>query len=419
MRRSTAMLLAVLASALPFGARPARAQDPAAAPAAAELSPAELHRIRGWAAWRRAVWRVQRDGFQRVVTELERSREASAGRADVTTLYLLGVSYVRLGRLAEAETVLRDARAQAPEFAGFLLTDAMLLASATADTADAGRAQAEAALAKYGEYLEKLDSYPKDGSFAAELQFLGYLFRGRTNTRLAGHFDRAVLDLNRAMEISKENGQPLAAEVVSMLAQAHQSLNQVEDAKRLIREAIARDPAESALYYNLGIILAGAQDDSGARPWFEAAVARRADFAEAHLKLAYLDSKLNDPGAMRPHLEAAAAIQEARARGGSLSDSRTQADLAAGMGTYWLLIGRARMDAGDDAGARAAYGQAQIHLREALAKEPGCVKALNLLIQIGSWTNAPETELEELKRRLQGTQEPGGRDIDPYRSTFC
>jgi tetratricopeptide (TPR) repeat protein len=414
MRRAAAILLAVSALALCGDARPARGQD-----RAAELSPSELHRIRGWVAWRRAVWRVQRDGFQRVVTELERSREAAAGRADVTTLYLLGVSYLRLGRLSEAETVLRDARAQAPDFAGFLLTDAMRLAASTAETAASGRAQAEAALVKYDEYLEKLDGYPKDGSFAAELRFLGHLYRGRTHSRLAGHLDRAVLDLNRAMQISNDNREEPAAEIVSLLAQVHQSLNQVDEAVRLLRDAVARDPAESAHYFNLGIIFAGAQDDSGARPWFEAALARRAGFAEAHLKLAYLDSKLSDPAAMRPHLEAAAAIREASARGGFVSDARTQSDLEAGFGTYWVLVGRARGESGDDVGARAAYAQARSRLREALAKEPGCVKALNLLIQIGSWTGAPESELEDLKRRLQETQEPGERDIDPYRSTFC
>ncbi len=414
MRRASAILVVVCALSLPGESPRAAAQEKAT-----ETSASELHRIRGWVAWRRAVWRVQRDGFQRVVTELERSREAAAGRADVTTLFLLGVSYLRLGRLAEADTVLRDARALAPEFAGFLLTDAMRLAASTAETAAAGRTQAEAAVAKYGEYFEKLDGYPKDGSFAAELRFLGLLYRGRTNSRLPGHMDRAVLDLNDAMRIAKENGETSAAEIVSMLAQAHQSLNQVEDAKRLVREAIARDPAESAHYFNLGIILAGAQDDSGARPWFEAAVARRPDFAEAHLKLAYLDSKLNDAASMRPHLEAAAAILESRARGGSASDARAQSDRESGFGTYWMLVGRSRGEAGDERGALAAYSQARSHLREALAKEPGCVKALNLLIQIGSLSNAPESELEDLKRRLQETQEPGDREIDPYRSTFC
>jgi tetratricopeptide (TPR) repeat protein len=415
MRHAAAAALAVLALVLARGT----AHGQGAAPAASPAETAELHRLRGTIAWRRAVWRAQRDGFQRAVTELERARATAEGRSDFTSLYLLGLSYLRLGRAADAEPVLRDARAMSPGFAGFVLTDALQLTATKAASTDQARKEVDAALAKYDEYLAKIAAYPKDGPFAAELLFLGYLFRGRTNARISARYDKAVDDLDRALRVAADNGEQPPAEVVSLLAQMHQHLDQIDVAKKLVLAALERDPAEAVHYYNFGAILVGAHDEAGARPWLEAALARRPEFPEAHMRLAYIASKTDDPASMRRHLEAAAAIYAARARAGVQADRQTDADVESGFGQYWMLVAKHRQDAGDEAGTRAAYENAKDHLRQALAKEPGCVGALNVLVQVCALTDAPEAEIDDLKRRLADISKLSDREIDPYHGTFC
>ena len=415
MRRAShiATVVVLTSLALAAAAAPAAAQDPAV------ITPAELQRARGTLAWRRAVWGVSREGFERAVTELELCRDDESGRRDVTVLYLLGISYMRLERVAQADPALRDARSLAPDFPGLRLADAMRLTAVAAAPSEESQKLAEEAAKRYDDFLAGLARYPKDAAFAAELGFLGLVLRGTLNSRLYGRRDQAVADLGRARALAKEHGEAPSAELITLLANVHQSLDQLDDAKQLVREAMARDPAEPAHYYNYGVILAGTHDDAGARPWFEAALARRRDFAEAHVKIAYIASKSDDLGGMRAHLDAAAAIYEARAGRGAALDPRNQAEIDAGLGAYWKMVGLQRSDAGDAKGAREAFTAAEAHLRDALAKQPGCVTAISTLIQILSWIGAPERDQSEWKKRLLDTQQMKNRETDPYRSTFC
>jgi tetratricopeptide (TPR) repeat protein len=199
----------------------------------------------------------------------------------------------------------------------------------------------------------------------------------------------------------------------------HQHLNQVDAAKKLVIEALARDPGEAVHYYNYGVILMGSHEETSARPWLEAALARRPDFPEAHLKLAYVALKTDDPPSMRRHLESAAVSYDVRAHAGTPTDKQIEADMESGFGQYWMLVAKHRQDAGDEAGADDAHKLAMAHLREALARVPGCVGALNLLIQLCALTDAPEAEIEDLKRRLADLSKISEREIDPYHSTFC
>jgi len=414
MRHAAAAALAVLGLLVARGT--SRAQDPAAAAAADAV---ELHRLRGTIAWQRAVWRAQREGFQRAVTELERARSGAASRSDFTSLFLLGLSYLRLGRAADAEPVLRDARAMSPSFPGFVLTDALQLTAVKAESSDQAKSQADAALAKYDEYLAKIEAYPKDGAFAAELLFLGYLFRGQTNARMSPRYDHAVEDLDRALAVAVDHGEPPPAEVMSLLAQMHQHLNQIDAAKKLVIEALARDPGEAVHYYNYGVILMGSHEEAAARQWLEGAIARRPDFPEARLKLAYVSLKTDDPSGMRRQLESAAVTYEARARAGTPTDKQVEADLESGFGQYWMLVAKHRQDDGDEPGTLRAHQLAMAHLRTALARVPGCVGALSLLIQLCALTDAPDAEIEDLKRRLADLSKMSEREIDPYHSTFC
>jgi tetratricopeptide (TPR) repeat protein len=199
----------------------------------------------------------------------------------------------------------------------------------------------------------------------------------------------------------------------------HQHLNQIDPAKKLVLEALARDPAEAVHYYNYGVILMGSHDEGAARQWLEAALARRPDFPEARLKLAYVALKTDDPSSMRRQLEAAAVTYDARAHAGTPTDPQIEADLESGFGQYWMLVAKHRQDDGDEAGTRHAHDLAIAHLRTALARVPGCVGALSLLIQLCALTDAPDAEIEDLKRRLADLSKMSEREIDPYHSTFC
>ena len=384
--------------------------------------PADPSAVRGRIAWVRAAWRVQREDFQRAVTELEAARTHAQGRGDFTTLFLLGTAYVRLGRFADGDPLLRDARTAWPEFPGFLFADALRLITARPDSADDAMRKANEAIAKLDEFLAKLDSYPKDGAFAAEMRYLGHVFRGRTRSRLPGQNDAAVADLVRALDIARENERPPSADVVSLLAQVHLRLNQIVEARRLAMQAVSREPSEAGHYFNLGVILGATHDVNGARHAFEAALARRPQFPDAHIKLAYFAAQSGELAEMRRHLEAAAAMYDARARAGSPSDANAQADLASAMGRYWFDVAAARSGTGDDAGATDAYRAAVRHLREALAKQPGCVVALTLLIQAEARIGTAADEVEELKKRLaelSDSARPRDGDVDAFRSTFC
>lgn len=412
--RRAALLLAVVAAAS-GGALVARAQETSSAQTAREL-----HETRGRLAWRRAAWRVSRESFQRVVTELQRAREASAGRADFTTLFLLGISYLRLGRLSEADVALKDARASEPAAAGFpglLFADALRMTLERTGSADEDRRRLEEALALFDAYLARLDGY--DGAFAAELRHLGLVFRGRTKARFAGRSHEAVADLRAALDLERANGETPSSDVIAVLAQVHQALDEPEEARRLVLEALARSPGDATHYFNVGLIFAGTRDETSARKWFAAALARRPDYAEAHVKLAYLASKSMETAAMRSHLEAAQVIHEARARDGAPLDPGVQADLAAGFGAYHRLVASQRAAAGDEVGARSAYLAARTHFRDALSKKAACVSALNHLIQIAGILGDDEGELDELKRRLADALKRTPGDAESARSTFC
>lgn len=412
MRRAAACIAVALALGV-SGTTALSQPQPKPDQAAAQPDP---HFVRGVVAWRRAVWRTNRESFQVVVDELEKARAAAPGTSDFTTLYLLGFAYLRLGRVAEADPALEDARKLAPNFPGLILTDALRLTAVSFDTSDAAIQAAHEALAKYETYFAKLPEYPADGLFAVELKFLGHLFRGRTQARLPGSFDQAVKDLDEAIAIAKEAGEAPAAEVVSLLAQMHQGLEQMEEAKKLVASALQREPGEPSHYYNMGLLLAGQHDDAGAKAWYEAAVTRRPDFYEAHLKLAYIATKSNDVALLRSRVEAAAAILEARERAGTAIDTAARADIESGYGTYWMIVAEKRSDAGDDAGAAEAYRKARDRFLEALKYEKGCVGALNRLIQVAVRLQVPDDELADYKRRLEEVNRRGG---EAHRSTFC
>jgi tetratricopeptide (TPR) repeat protein len=410
MRRVLATVVGVVVALCAFG-YVARGQS-SATPAPGT---AEYHRARGWVAWRSAVWKVRREGFEAAVAELERARDLEKER-DFTTLYFLGFSYLRLGRLDLADPTLKDAKALAPGFVGFVLTDALRFSAETAKDEDDARQRTSMAAVGLERYLEKLEGYGKDQPFATELSFLGHFYRGRAYSRLVGKLDHAISDLVLAMKISEDAGYSPAAEVVSLLAQAHQELEQYDEAEKIVQKAITQHPSEAAHYFNLGLILAGQHKESDSKPWFLAAIARQPDFAEAHQKLAYIAFLAGDLTSMRTHLESAAVIFEVHTKAGRPPDAIARADVEAGLGAYWQAVGDRRSDEADEPGAAEAYAEAKRHLLGALAENPNCVVALNRLVQLAIPLRASKEETEEFKRRLREIEQLRGR---ARKSTFC
>jgi len=420
MRRAAATVSLGLLVALAVGGA-ARGQENAP-----RVSDADVHRFRGRLAWQRAAWRLRRDEWERALVELELARKADldAGKPDYTTLFMLGVTHLRLAPLGpskhldDADIALSQVRATNPKFPGLLFTDALRESLIQENSAEKIKARVELAAAKFDEFILGF-AHPEEVPFGAELQFLGHFYRGRSRARLPGELDRAVVDLTQVMSIAEKNRKTAPTEVVSLLAQVYKSLNQVEDAKRVVAEAIARDPAEANNYYNLGQLLLGAQDLTGARAWFEAALLRRTFFPEARLALADVARKVNDPIAMRRHLEAARALHELNAAAGTPIETKVQADVECGFGICWKLIGDQRAAAGDVAGMRDAFAKATSSFRKALSLEPGCFNAVNYLILIEARTGAPQSEIDEDKRILERLQKPSDGEVESFRSTFC
>ncbi len=383
-----------------------------------DLGSPEAKRIRATLAWRRAVWRVDREDFDRARKQLEGAMDAGAN-PDWLLQYTLGLSYLRLNRVAEADIYLAKARRLVPSFVGLTFTDAFRLTVVKAkDDADA-QEKIRAALDRYREFFEKLGAAPPDTPFKAELSFAGHVYRGLLESRVQDEWDHAVKDLEAAMKLSEDNGWTPAAEVVSLLADVHKSLDQLDAAKNVVKAAMARDPAEASHHYNYGALLVAGREYAAARPWFEAALARRSDLIDAHMKLAFIGMQLHEPASMLPHLEAAKAIQEMRANGGAAPDAQADANADSGFGVYFKLIGDERFNADDEKGALFSYETAARYFREALSKEPGCVQAVNMLIQLSSRIRMPPAELEELKKKLQELTDPKGGGVQPYKSTFC
>jgi tetratricopeptide (TPR) repeat protein len=393
---------------------------------APRVSDADVHRLRGRLAWRRAAWRLRRDEWQRAQAELELARKADsdAGKLDFTTLYMLGVTYLRLApmgaskQLDDADIALSQARGIDPNFPGLLFADALRETLLPEGSAAQTKERVEIAAAKFDEFVLGF-AHPEESPYGAELQFLGYFYRGRSRARLPEALDRAVVDLKEAMSIAEKHDQNSPPEIVSLLAQIYKNLHELDDAKRVVADAVARNPSEATNYYNYGQILLGSQDLTGARSWFEAALLRRPSFPEARLALADVARRMNDPIAMRRHLEAAAALHALNAKAGAPIDLKMQADVECGFGICWKLIGDLREAAGDVAGMRAAFAEAKTRFKSARSMVSECFNAVNYLIQISVRTGAPQSEIDDLKRELEKLQKPADDDVQPFRSTFC
>jgi len=221
-----------------------------------------------------------------------------------------------------------------------------------------------------------------------------------------------------ALAIARENDRKPPNELVLRLALAHQRVQQFAAAEKLVRGMLVEDPGNPYLYYNLGLLFGTQNNFVEARRWYLAATKRKRDYADPHVKLAFLAWKESSHDAaqlaeMRTHLEAYRDLIGKRASDDLLADADT------GFGTYWFAIAEQRAAAGHDALALVAYKRARAHFLKALKYNPACVRALSNLVKIGFQIDLPETETAPFKKRLDAIDEDGRKGPKAYRSTFC
>lgn len=395
---------------------PSPAPPPAAGGGRPAVSGAEAHRLRGALAWRRAVWTGDREQYSFAARELEQALRLSEVR-DFSTLFLLACSRAWRGDVAGATEPAREARALAPDFPGHLLLDAVR--AAPEPRGPDWKARFRTAVGGLEAYEIALAKYDRGAAFAAELEYLGHLEHG-VRLYWLDLFDRAILQFERAAQIARAQGRSPSPELLRRLSQCHKSVQQFEISERMIRDSLERDPGEPSHYQVLGQLAADRERRDEARGWYQRALARKLDYADPRAKLAYLARDDGDLYSLRVHLEAYRAIHEARwEHGGEPRDPGVEANIHSGFGHYWFARAEKLADEGRLDAARPCYLAAKKEFEAAIAKEPGCIAALNGLVRVLYELGFPADESLPYQRRIEDmrNEEPGAPE--PYGDTFC
>lgn len=412
MRIVPALTTSAALAVVGFAAARSLAQEPPA-PAPQPSGPGtgsevEVLRTRGVSTWRNHVWSIERTRLEQSVSELERARELGAGRLGATQTYVLAFGHLVLGNEEPGRAAAQVVRATAPDFVPLRLLDAF-------EAILAG--DATHALVLLDGYVDAIERSPPDPEFGTEFRFLAYLHRGAQRYDM-GMAQEAVVDLRTAARIAREAGRVPSNVLLLRLARAHQTLDEHGAAEELVREMLRRDPGNPELYFNLGLLDGTQKHLPEARAWYERTVRRRRSHRDAHGKLAFLawrDAEV-DPAALprvRAHLAAYESLTERDPSTVALADS------ASGVGSYWLAVARHRLDQGDEAGARPAFERALRHFRDAIDREPGCVRALNSIIQIGAQLGWPDGDLAPYRERMNAILQGEEGAPGSVRSSFC
>ncbi len=403
MSRRTAIAMALLV-AVALGAAPRATAQGVATERSEQV---ELLLTRGTVGWQAYVWTLDRTRLQRAVADLEEARHAQGGAMELTQRFLTAYGDLVLGRAESGARGANELRAVAPGFGGLLLLDALSAVLAK----DHARA-----LDLFDAYIAALEEQPPDGSYRAELLFLGYLHRGAERAD-AGRPHDSRDDLEHALRIAREARRKPPAELVERLALAHQQLSEYARADELIRGLLREDPGNAALYYDIGLLYASQGKLEEARAWYEQAVARRRDYPEAHAKLASIagtdaDEEPARLADMRAHLDAY------RAALGPDTDLRVRADVEVGDARYWRRVANAARDDGRVAEADAALERAAAHCERALQAEPRCRGALVDLVAIALELGWPDERVLPLRARVDALLKAEDGETT-FSRTFC
>jgi len=414
---ATLGVLAAAAAALLWpGSAPAQEQPPAPAAAPAPEPPT---RAFAWLAWRRAVWSHESTDYARALKELEDDRSKTGG--SFLTDFMLAQTLAQLrspDHARRAADVLAPVERAQPGFPGVALVKAMLLTQEKAPWQD--QPGARPSLELLDRFVLDLASYPREAPLSAELRFLGHVERGCRRIAIAEN-DQAFRDLEEALRMGRVQGRPTSAQVLRILVQANLAVRQGIVADQLAEQAMRQAPGEPTHYFVRAIVAAesGRMDDS--RTWQLRALELKRDYAEPYAKLAFLAfDPGNDMPTMRRRLETYQSLFDDRwSSPGMVAPANDRANLLAGWGLYWFQRGHEAINAGRTEEARAHWKVARDRFLEAYQAQPGCVRAIQSLIQVLSLLRAPAAEIEVWTRRAEEIKDPAGGGDRGFRDTFC
>lgn len=396
------------------GATAARAQEKPA-PTDRAARDGAVRKFRGVLRWRKAVWTLDAAGFADAAEDLERARTMLAdGSSDFTVVYLLGLCRIAAGDAPKATAWLDAARRMAPDFPGHGYADVLRTSDETTRAGGATREQRDEMLKTLDATLASVETYKPDGAFAAELEFLVVVERG-TQAFRNGANERAISDFERAAALARSQGREPPSSVLRSIALCHQNLKQAASARKVIEDAIRRDPGEASHYHVLGQLAADVQDFKASRGHYLRAVERRRDFAPSLEKLAYIAWDAADLRSMLANLDAAQFCYESGQAPSAVTPARMDANLRTARAMYWLRRADRAEESGDTPLSLAHCRSAKSELLAALKSEATCSRALTLLVRVHDRLGEAD-EAAEVARKVDELRE---KLVAVYIDTFC
>ncbi len=357
--------------------------------------------------WRDAVWNPDRTQFRTAIPLLRKAAQEDG--LDHELAFLLAIAHELSGEQELAAPLVARLR-DGPPAPEPILIDGWHLALAHARP-DAANALTEC--------LARLQR-PRQ-AFDDEIAFLAQLWRGEEHF-FVGDWDGAIRDLGAAHALLEAHGGAVNRQLVRTLAESHRLEKEFAPAEALLRAAAERDPTWAPHAYQLGLVLAAQLRDDEAAAMFAESVRRDPQFPAPHIKLAVLARRDGELDAMREHLDEFQRLTRAAARdAGSAPDALDVAEFHAGDGCWWADTGDAKRAAGDEQGARLAYGRARESLLRALDANPRCARALAQLLIVARMLDESPALMESWEKALRAIEDlvpedPAAADIG---RTFC
>lgn len=247
-------------------------------------------------------------------------------------LFALGFSVALLASVAAQESSAALKQADADYRAGVGALNRNDLKTALADfqsvvklapSAEQGHSALGAVLVRLGrlpdgirELEQALRMKPGDGSAQLNLA-LAY--------EQSGQGAKAIPLFAKVEATAKAEKRPLAASILEPYARALAASGQFDAATVRMKEAASSEPGNAEIVDELGSLYAHAQNWTGAKKAFEAALKARPEFALAHLHLGLAMKQLQEPGAMEELARAEELAPEnpliAAQYGGALADA--------------------------------------------------------------------------------------------------
>lgn len=214
-----------------------------------------------------------------------------------------GTLFHRTGRFADAVATLRAAARACPDFRVFYNLG-QCLRDLPAPDGEARKQNLEEALAALEHAVSLNPAYAP-----------AHIARGAAFADLGAH-DQAIRALEAAIALVP-NGSREKFELLNNLGDLFRKDGQLDRAIPTLRDALARDPADTTVRYNLALSLAAARETGEAETIYRSLIADAPDLLKAYVNLGNLLRDQNRNG------EAIALFEQALARDPSLAEAYT------------------------------------------------------------------------------------------------